>query len=380
MSLKKEIELIILCSQGDLGKEKQDYVKQLVTAGLNWKEVLFQGIVHRVLNQMYYHLKKYALLGFIEEDIRKLMAMNYTAIGIKNRLYMEELGKIGQEFSKLKIRAVALKGIMLSNKVYPTIETRYFNDIDFLIRISDVTAISKALSSLGYVQGQYDDAEGVIHEATRKQKIFHQMNTHELQEFVKITGNPLVSVFAVDMNHSILWGGNCPYQVDNEVLISRAVETDLNGVKAYVLNHEDTLIQLCCHLYREATIFHWIKELRDLKLYKFADIYLYIRKYKAVINWDSFVDFVKDNSLNKIVFYTFYYVNLLYEDTISNFIMNKIDPGERDFLDEYGIENGAPIKWEINFFDRLFNINRVDEVIKKLSEKDNDFFAKRDNF
>lgn len=377
-SLSNEQELILLCSRGVLSLPQQERVREILADNVDWKEILFQGVTHRILNLVYFQVKSLGLLDTIEQEIRKLMEINYKAIGLKNRIYLDALKDISDAFRENGIKAVILKGILLAPVVYPAIETRYFNDIDFLVKKQDISKLTQVLNTLGFIQGDYDEQTGKIAEATRKQKMFHQMTTHELQEFVKVANHPFVQLIQVDVNHNILWVGNCPYEVDNELLIDRAVQTTINGnIQAYRLDCEDFIVQLCCHLYREATILHWIKDLKDLKIYKFADIVIYLEKYKNLMNWGKFLSYVKENKLEKIIYYVFHYVNLMYGDVVPHDVMQEIGIENKKFLDEYGIEGDIPSRWKCDFFTRLFDTNRVLEVYGNPNASKEDFFSLR---
>lgn len=369
MEFGNERRLILLCSKATLSESECNEIKNILANNIDWKEVLFQAVTHRTLNLLYYHLRSLSLLKGVEQEVKKLMDMNYKLIGIRNRAYLNEFGRIANEFNKRSIRAVVLKGMLLSSTIYPEIETRYFNDIDFLVKKSDISEVTDAITSLGFVQGQYNESTDKIEEASKKQKMFHQMTTHELQEFLKKSDNPLVKLLEVDINHNILWVGNCPYEVDHDQMINRALEVNINGSKAFMLSHEDCIVQLCCHLYKEATILHWIKDLKDLKIYKFADIQIYIDKYMNDINWSRFLKFVKENKLEKVIYYVFYYVNLMYKGTLPEELMREIEPQNKDFLEEYGIENNEPSRWNFDFFTRLFDVNRV-FAIEQIDSKD----------
>jgi hypothetical protein len=376
MKLSLEHKIVLLCSRGTLHESHREELRNMISISLDWKEIFFQATVHRTLNLLFYHLRKLNLLDSVDQEVRRLMEINYKAIGMRNTEYFTQFTKIGEEFNKRGIGAAVLKGMLLCGSVYPAIETRYFNDLDFLVKKSDIKAVTESLTVLGYVQGHYDQKTEKVVEASKKQKIYHQMTTHELQVFLKMSENPFAKVLEVDINHNILWVGNCPYEVDHELMLSRLIEVEINGTKALRLNYEDCLIQLCCHLYKEATILHWIKDLKDLKIYKFADIQIYIEKYGSKINWQDLLLFVKANKLEKVVYYVFHYVNLMYEETVPAHILVSIEPKNKRFLDEYGIENSEPSVWEFAFFTRLFDSNRV---LSTVNTGASTFYATRDS-
>lgn len=372
--LSRERKLVLLCSRGILQEEHISEIEAILNEPLDWKEILYQGITHRTLNLMYYHLRNLNLTGKIEEEVLKAMKTQSKVYAIRNKVYFAEIKSIFDQLNKAGIRVAILKGNFLAAKVYPSLETRTFNDLDFLIDIRDSDRIVKILEELGYIQGEFDDKLGEIIPSTRKQKTLQQLASHELQECLKKNDNPFTSLLQVDLNFDVLWKGNCPCKIDTAELLARAIQVDIDGAATYILDHEDFLIQLACHLYKEAVLLHWISDLRDLKIYKFADMMMFIEKFADQIDWDKLVAFCRRTQCSHIVYYAFHYVNLMYGTVIKDEVMEQLEPEDLNYLDEYGIENEKPAKWQFDFFTRLFETSRVLEISHDLLAKRNKFW------
>ena len=356
--IKKEWQIVLLGSV-DMDESQAGQFKKLLSETVDWSQIVFQLITHRSLNIFYYNLKKLDLFHLLEKEIQRLMKSQWHVFGERNRFYLDELKKIVTEFKKRDLVAPILKGNLLASIVYPVLETRIFNDLDLLIKLDDVNKISEILEDLGYKQGHFDEKEGKVVEATRKEKMLQQIASHELQEFQKLSRNSFAPLIQVDVNHDILWKGNCPYKVDSRDLISRALPVDLDGAPAYMLDYIDNIIQLSCHLFKEATLMMWVTDLRDLKIYKFADLYSYIKKFFNEIQWELLLERVKGYKIEKIIYYNFYYITLMFGDIVPQEIMHALEPADLAYLDEYGIENQKPAKWEYDFFTRLFDSSRI---------------------
>ncbi|RCX12555.1 putative nucleotidyltransferase-like protein [Anaerobacterium chartisolvens] len=376
--LSKERQLVLLCSRGVLNEQHISEIKEIMEGRLDWKEILYQGITHRTLNIMYYHLSKLGLAGKVEEEVLKAMKTQSKVYAIRNKSYFAEIAEIFKKLHEAGIRVAILKGNFLASKVYPSVETRTFNDLDFLIDVRDGDKIVKILEDLGYIQGEVDE-KGDIIPSTRKQKMLQQLASNELQECLKKSDNPFTPMFQVDLNFDVLWKGNCPCKIDTPELLERAVEVDIDGARTYILDYEDFLVQLACHLYKEAALLHWINDLRDLKIYKFADILMFVEKYSSEINWDKLVSFCKRVGCEKIVYYAFYYVNLMYGEVIPQNVMAQLEPENKDYLDEYGIENQKPAKWEFDFFTRMFETCRVLEISEDMMSGTDRFWSTKKN-
>jgi hypothetical protein len=376
-----ELQLILMTAV-EVKEAQVETLKEIVeNDDLNWAEVIYQSVTHRTLNMLYYNLKKYDLFKLREPEFKRLCESQWKVYGKRNRFYLDRLAEIMKEFEKVNLVVPILKGNLLASVVYPEIEARIFNDLDLIMKIEDVNILTEKLEGLGYIQGEYNEEKQVIVESSRKVKLLQQMNSHEIQEFLKVSDNVFAEIIEVDVNHDVLWKGNCPYKVDTKDLIQRAIPIEFNGMKGYMLDYIDNIIQLSCHLYKEATLMIYISGIKDLKIYKFADLYMYITRFFQEIDWDLLLERVRGYNLDKVVYYNFYYIELMFGQIIPSFVTDSLRPEDSTYLDEYAIENQEPSIWEFDFFTRLFDVNRVLSVDAHQYEKMNKFMdAKRNKF
>ncbi len=356
LSLERQL---VLMTSVEMDASQGDILSSMLDEQLDWSDAIFQMITHRTLNMFHYNVKKFNLFGKLEKEIQRLLESQWLVYGERNRCYLKHLSEVLTEFGKYNVVVPVLKGNLLASKVYPSIEARIFNDLDLIIKLDDVLPVTKALENIGFIQGFYDEEKQVVVEATRKAKVLTQMVSHELQEFQKVSDNKFAKVIQVDVNHDILWKGNCPYKVETKELISRAIPVEINGAEGYMLDYIDNIIQLSCHLFKEATLMIWITDIRDLKIYKFADLFMYIKKYFNEIDWELLVERVQQYDLSKIVYYNFHYIEMMFGEIVPSKVMDTLRPADLTYLDEYGIENKKPSIWKSDFFTRLFDTNRV---------------------
>ncbi|MGI6668572.1 MAG: nucleotidyltransferase family protein [Acetivibrionales bacterium] len=356
LSLERQLVLMTAVETEDSQGER---LKEILDGQLDWSDIIFQMITHRTQNMFYYNLKKFGLAGKLEKEIQRLLETQWLVYGERNRCYLGHLSEVMKVLKKYNVVAPILKGNLLASLVYPSLETRIFNDLDLLMKLDDANIVTKALEEIGFIQGSYDEKKNIVMEASRKEKVLAVMASHELQEFQKVCDNPFARVVQVDVNHDILWKGKCPYKVDTRDLIARAVPVEINGVEGYMLDAVDNIIQLSCHLYKEATLMIWITDIRDLKIYKFADLYMFIKKYCRDIDWKLLLDRVKGYGIEKIVYYNFHYIEMMFGELVPKDVMDSLRPEDLTYLNEYGIENKEPSVWKVDFFTRLFDTNRV---------------------
>lgn len=356
LSLERQL---VLMTAIEVEEAQGARLEEILNSHLNWADIIFQMITHRTAGMFYYNLKKFKLVDKLEKEISRLLDANWQVYGERNAYYQKELTNVLKAFSEHNVVVPVLKGNLLATMVYPELETRIFNDLDMIMKLDDVVPVTQALEGIGFVQGHFDEEKQEIIAASRKEKMLQQMVSHELQEFQKISDNKFAKLVQVDINHDVLWKGNCPYKVPTEELIARALPIDINGVRGYMLDYIDNIIQLSCHLYKEATLMMWVTDLRDLKIYKFSDLHMYIKKFFDKIDWDLLVERIKGYKLDKVVYYNFHYIEMMFGELIPEKVLNALRPDDLTYLDEYGIENKEPSIWEYDFFTRLFETDRV---------------------
>lgn len=370
--ISKERQLVLMTAV-DMDEAQGAKLKEILQGNIEWAEVIYQMLTHRTLNMFRYNLKKFNLFDPLEKELRRLMDTQWTVMGERNSCYLEKLGEILKGFEENNLVVPVLKGNLLASIVYPTIEARVFNDLDMLMQLEDVSQVVKVLESLGYIQGNYDEENDVIVEVSRKQKVLHQMATHEIHQFLKLSDNKFAKLIEVDVNHDILWKGNCPYKVPTQELIKRAIPVEINNTKGYMLDYIDNIIQLSCHLFKEACLMIWIHSLQDMKMYKFVDLYMYIKKFNEKIDWNLLVSRVKEYKLEKVLYYNFHYIELMFGKIVPEFVKNSFKPDNLDYLDQYAIENEEPCTWEFDFFTRLFDTSRLLSIDKSKAKGMNRF-------
>ena len=368
--LCNEHKLILVGSKDIQNKNEEIEFKALMGSKLRWEEIIYQCLIHRTLNILFHNIRKFNLVSKIDKELKKMFLNQWHSYYERNVTMCNELSEILKVFKENGVKAALLKGNLLVNLVYPSIETRQYNDIDFLIDLKDVGKITKSLESLGFVQGGYDENEDRIVPATRQEILLQQMNTYELVEFQKKISNAFTKVVVIDLNHDIGWK-NAPFNVKTEELLGRCVPIEINGGEGFMLNHIDNLIQLCTHLYREASFMFWITDLRDLKIYKFADIFCYIRRFGSEIDWEDLLLKAKEYEIGKILYYCFHYVEMMYGSIVPDDVMEELKPNDIGYLNEFGIENEKPLVWKTDFFTRLFDVTRIEGIDQKnLKEMD----------
>ena len=267
----------------------------------------------------------------------------------------EELSLITQKLSEVKAPYMLLKGSVLSNLceedtiIYSDGE-RSSNDIDLLCQQDGITAISKALYDLGFVQGIYDSTTDTIKEFSRLEIVKRRMNRGEVAPFVKKTGNSEFPFVEVDINFSL---GNTP--AEGVALLKNMIEETVehNGkVLMRVPDSELFFLHLIMHQYKESCLLFMVERSKDLDLYKLADIY-YL--FKAdILNFVHLEELVEKHSLQQEIGTVLKQVGEVFIDDEIMGYANKFDSSVPIIID---YENKKNYEWHGTIVQRLCSLD-----------------------
>jgi len=361
--MKKEKELILeLCKYNQTNKDK---LEVLLKSDIDFPYVLGQLLFNRVGGVAYHTLKKFNLLGLLNREIRNTLQTIYLANTEKTISFKVIIDSLNTDFESLKIPYAFLKGSLLCF-LYP-LGCRTSNDIDVLINAEDIDVVSEMLVSKGYEQGYLKN--GVFTKASRNEIITSRMMRGETVPFIKRVDFPGMEYAEIDINISL------DYKNDEKSLVDKILGNcctysyGINSVRA--LDKYDFIIQLCSHLYKEATVYPWVKMGRDLSLYKFLDIYmlvfelseedcvfLYSRICDLCLFNECYYSLVYINALFAILNDSLYFTMLELSLNADGYVMSKVISPENGKIYIYN---------EHNLVNRLFDFNRKN----KLEERNN---------
>ncbi len=346
----------------DKKKDTEVLRAMLENDSIDWSTFFAEGIRQRYLPAVYYRLSQLGLLGYIAEtDIVKKMENEYTYAKAHNDNYIEEIRLLLKSINSKKLKAVLLKGEVLSCKYYPAPETRPFGDCDLLLDKSEIREIENILLENGYTQGY--GADGKITKPSRREIFFARLYMKHIIAYVKYQGDML---FVIEPHYNLLWrnkDGDPAFDLSMNSIIDRACEIDFEGSKSWRMQNEDFLIFLCIDIYEDANRIEKIVQGTDLELIKFLDAYSVVRDG---IDWNIFIERITEVKMNAPVYFTLDCLNKLY-NIVPHWVLTSIKPNSTAYVDEFGFpeeiigENRCTYKR--GFMDRLFDHEyRLDEL------------------
>lgn len=284
-------------------------------------------IMNRIVNIAYNNLDIETLPTDFYRAIKALKESNEKQHSIfqKNLLCFTEI------LSKVDINYALLKGAFLSTVLYAE-GTRTSNDIDILVEGKDVGIIQNLLTENGFTQGKYNRIQNEIIKASRREIVESRMNFGETIPFVKmVDGYP----FEIDINFSVDFKPGDDRNIVKE-LLSDTVLVPLKNYRFNTLSMVNFIIHLCCHLYKEATTYDWVCSGRDLMLYKFSDINVFLHRYVDQKFFDDLVNRIQLFHVERECYYTFHNSAIIYPrlNNIDGFViaLEQIKPKNMDFM------------------------------------------------
>lgn len=233
---------------------------------------------------------------------------------------------------------------------------RTSNDIDILINPKDITELTAELKAVGFKQGNVRNETFIP--ASRTEIISSRMNRGETVPFVKEVDLPGMKFLEIDVNFSL---GFRP-GVDEQVVCDFLNHTQpmiLNTIST--LNKTDFLMHLCAHLYKEATVMSWIEMGRDISLYKYCDIYLFLRKFMDDEFARELIQRVNNVGLNKECYYALNYAKELFEidDVALDMLLKEIQPADLSFMTQVlDPQTGKVYSYDMQYKEWVFCSDR----------------------
>ena len=344
--MKNEIELILLGCLARRTKEEEKKLYKLLELSEDWAFITGELIRHKI-NGYFYRMLKPEQRKYIIASVRQtfeILCQHYEKVTKKNLEFFEELIKKTDEAG---INVAGVKGIVFNANLYQP-GVRLSNDIDILVEESDLKIFDVIVRKMGFFQS----CDFGKSEASKKEKLIQIMNYHDLIPYYKNIRTPFLDFIKVDVNFQFDSKEN---DITRDILNEGTQDYSGNGYTIRGLKREMHLMYLCVHFYREATNSIWTIGGRDVDLYKIIDIENTVRDYseEELINW---CEYVRKYHLNRQCYFSFFYLNQFYPNSLYTKIMTIIKPQDIAFLNEVETSGGIIKERNINFFDQTFDM------------------------
>lgn len=354
--MKKENEFIL-----ELCKWKTpnfDLLNEFMNERLDYPYILGQLLYNRVGAIAYTVLKNSQFLSKTNREFRNSLKAVYEYNLNKTDSFMSTLDSLRSICSSFRFPYAFLKGAYLA-QIYDK-GLRTSNDIDILVNAHDITELSNLLKEAGFKQGSIRNE--VFIPASRKEIISSRMNRGETMPFVKKLDLPAMSFLEVDVNFSLGFRPGADEKTVTDML-ERTQPLILNSIST--LDRADFLVHLCAHLFKEATVMSWVEMGRDVSLYKYCDIYLFIHEFFDSAFASSLIQRINDMHLNNECYFALYYSKELFDiknDELDK-VMSAIKPTDVSFMTQIvEPQTGKVYSYNMNYKEWVFCKNRRGEL------------------
>jgi hypothetical protein len=357
----REREFMTRISRLDNDPDNEERIRRLLAAPLDWNWIVVTAGRHKVVQLLWDNLRRKNLIsaalgtGGLPELWSVYIAQLYATGRERNTLWLANAAEVTARLRDAGIRLVIIKGGALIGDIYTT-RNRFLNDIDFIARRADAERIKKAMFDLGYQYGSYDYASERIEPIDRRIERAWLFNNHVMPNFYRPCAQGTVPYFKIQIGFDFFDPFE-EYAIDEAAVVDAAVPK-ADGSGLLVPAPIDTLINLCCHIYREGVSLVYNDYNVNWQLGKFCDLLSFLLKHEDALDVDHFVTRVDAEGIRKPAFYGLYHTQQVYGHPILRPWLEATDPTDRDFLDEL-TDGSRRERVTEPFDDRLFSLRPV---------------------
>ena len=288
---------------------------------VNWEEILAKAYYHQCLPMLYWNLK-----GMHDDFVPVLTELKETYVHayFRNWHCINQVEEMLRGFMKNCIQAILLKGVALTQAVYPNIALRTCTDVDLLIRPNDLPRVKDTLIQLGYqVEPNFDQ----FNVSDVKQNSFYIRHIKFERRNSSILSSP------IDLHCHLGWD-----EKRETAFWERSQAVNIGSVKSLVLCPEDCLTYLCIHLHH-----HGYDRLKW-----FVDINALVATYQSRLDWNLLIAEYKGTGIGTIFYHTLRFVQQVLHCKIPE-----------DFLSDL-----QPHRYESRLFGLLWNEHQILKPVK----------------
>ncbi|WP_433651518.1 nucleotidyltransferase domain-containing protein [Micromonospora zamorensis] len=361
-TLRPEDDLLLALAAPRWGAASDDAVQKWREARvpMDWPYFLDQALCQQVICMVGRNLVRQLPSDKAILPHMWVYSAAYEANARRNRSLFTEFGRILQKLNRRGVRYAVRKGPSLCALVYDDPALRRMSDLDVLIDRESLNDTGEILAELGYAQGVLSPGGDRVIPHERRTQMFWSVHLNNALPFLKPTSDPEVRRFEVDLCFD-LFQKRSVGSVAVGAVLDRARPVVLCGEASFALSPLDQLLDLCLHLYKEATSFLSIAQGRDLNLARFLDVRETIRVTSRG-DLDRLPQYARELGADRELYFALYHASLLYPDAIPDELVKQLEPQDCSYLDEYGELEGRTGRWRKGFLDRLFNPDRWIEL------------------
>jgi Uncharacterised nucleotidyltransferase len=165
--------------------------EQLKVASVqDWKEVLTDLELHRLMPLVHYGLKIHGLTDGIPSFVLKKLLQAYLFSLGRNEIFFKTLATVLEKAEAAGVQPVLWKGIVLADQLYPNRAIRMMGDIDWAIAPHELETVSGVFNQLGFTLQDHMTTCDAVYFKGKNRVVFdvhHRVRLFETKEHLLLT-------------------------------------------------------------------------------------------------------------------------------------------------------------------------------------------------
>jgi hypothetical protein len=349
---------LLLLSRVQLTQEDVAECREFLTAHaatLDWGRLIDLAGRHRVLPLVSANFANHKL--FRSDADKALIPYHYLFTSVyhanaaRNEALLREFDTVTAAVAAAEVPFAVRKGASLISKSYRDPGKRRMHDLDLLIRREDAATVRRVIEGLGYQQGRLTADATRIEPFSRQTQMHWRLHLNNALPMVKHADRRDITVYVVDLCFNLFPTGSAA-SLDTDAVLSRAVPVP--GSAARWLAEADLFIDVCSHLFKEATTLYYIANGADIQLQKYVDLLGICPSHGDLPRWADLLTAARACGAAEIVYFALHNLSLLFPEAVPDGVLAALRPDDTRFLDEVGRADGVPQTVTGSFLDRVF--------------------------
>lgn len=261
-----------------------------------------------------------------------------------------------------------IKGEPLSVLAYGTNGMREYADVDILVDKKNLKIMEDILLANGY-----DIEYNKNFLTSRESRCISLLYSHQLLPYRKIVNR---MVYAIDLNHDILWGEYEGKRINIDEFLSDVIEIDIYGIKVKSLPPLKAMVHLVLHHYKDMNSIFLLATRKSIRYDMFKDVYYLLKNNLDTITVDKLYTVSLEYEIIPYVFYVLYYTGQVFDDELlKQYIEACRTPEGEALLNCYGLCDKERKEWKCDFKTRLASENLYNLIMNDLTDEDREKIA-----
>ncbi|MGI5239074.1 nucleotidyltransferase family protein [Dactylosporangium sp. CA-139066] len=360
-----EIELSVLWSTPRLSEREVRRLGELLRADLDWARVFGILTTHRTLGIAWHNTLEHLIAERSALAISHFllpMKVMYDGQQVLAEEQIEHTLELLAALDASSVPVATLKGGAVARMAYPSLGMRVFQDNDLLVPRARLAEAGDVLRRLGYVQGGWDYAAGVVRPARRSDVLLFPLNSHQTHPYKRATpGARVLECHRIDLHFSIdLLTSN---HTDETVIDLLGRRVAVGEPPMWALHPQDMFVFMCAHFAREARHYADVVKHKDLQLCKLVDLVALLDGPLCPPDAPALAARARELGMYPEVAYAMAFVAELFPARVNQAMADTFRVGSGAGLDEVLDTQGRVHRWRLTLPERFFSPNRLAGLI-----------------